>query len=736
VPALTGGTTTPATLAPRIAGDLLRRELGFDGLVITDAMTMGALRDVPAYSPGELVVRAVEAGADVVLAPPDAVLAQRALVAAVRSGRIHYSRIDSSVARVLRAKASLGLHRERTVSLEAVSRIVAAPEHEIVAASIAARSLALARDSAAVLPLDPRRVRSVVVIAFSAPDDVRAGAALAAEMTRIYGRGVSFFRVDDHSSDAVRDSVVARARTADATVFATFLMPVPGQGHIAVPDVARRLARRLRDVAPRLVVVAFGDPFGPAQLPGAATYLLAWQPSGEAAQRAVARAVAGRTAITGRLPVRLPRGPIAEPLPRPAVRAELELAHAEDVGMDPDLLARVDSIILWHIERGAAPGAAVAIGRHGHLVRLRGYGTLDRRRGFALATDSSIYDLASLTKVVATTSALMLLVDEGVLRLEDPVTKHLPEWRGSAARESVTILNLLLHNAGLPAYAPLWRELRGREQYRRRITAMSLEYEPGSRTVYSDLGIILLALIIEQVSGQPLDVFLRDRLFEPLGMRETGFHPLQWPQGTVFLETDQEHARGPVPLIMRIAPTEIDTVLRRTHIRGQVHDENAFAIGGVAGHAGLFSSARDMAIFAQLMLNRGYYAGERYFDPATVDLFTRRWEPGSSRALGWDTADGASFAGSVTSAAAYGHTGFTGTSIWIDPERDLFVVLLTNRVNPTRDNQRHIALRREVSDAVHAAIVDSPAPPALQIPAASTPAAAGRTTTQGTAQGW
>jgi beta-N-acetylhexosaminidase len=708
VPALTGGTQMPATLSPQIASGLLRRELGFDGLVITDAMNMGALRDVPAYSPGELAVRAVEAGADIVLAPPDPVLAHRALVAAVRSGRIHYTRVDSSVVRVLRAKARVELHRERLVPLDAVARIVAAPEHEALAANIAARSLSLARDSASLLPLDPRRTRNIVLVAFSAPDDVRAGAALAAEMTRIYGRGVAFFRVDENTAEAVCDSVVSRARRADAVVLATFLVPVSGQGHLAVPESTRRLASRLRHASRRMMVVSFGDPYSPAMLPGAATYLLAWQPHGDAAQHAVARAVAGRIPITGRLPIELPRSLLAAPEPRPAVQHELALARPEDVGMDSDMLALVDSIVLWHVERGAAPGAALAIGRHGRLVRLRGYGALDRRRGFAMATDSTVYDLASMTKAVATTTALMMLVDDGVLRLDDPVSRHLPEWRGSPAKESVTILNLLLHNAGLAAYGPLWRELRGREQYRRRLATMSLEYEPGARTVYSDFGIILLGLIIEQAGGRTLDVLLRERLFGPLGMRETGYNPLQWPQGTVLLESDHDQARPPDPLIMRIAPTEVDTIFRARHIRGQVHDENAFAMGGVAGHAGLFSSARDMAIFAQLMLNRGYYGGERYIDPATIDLFTRRFDPGSSRALGWDTPEGNSSAGSYFSPASYGHTGFTGTSIWIDPERDVFVVLLTNRVNPTRDNQRHIALRREVADAVHAAIVHSP----------------------------
>ncbi|CAN5825092.1 glycoside hydrolase family 3 N-terminal domain-containing protein [soil metagenome] len=703
VPALTGGFTNPATLSPQIGVDLLRGELGFDGLIVTDAMTKGALRHVAGYSPGELVVRAVEAGADVVLDPPDALLAHRALVTAVRSGRIHYTRVDSSVVRVLRAKARIGLHVERTVPLDSVPRIVGAPEHEIIARSIAERSLTLARDSARIMPLDPRRIRDLTVVAFSTPADVGAGAEFAAELERIYGRGVSFFRIDEKTAESVHDSAVARAKRSDATILATFSMPAPGQTLIT-PEAARRIARRLQVDSRNMLVISFGEPYGPATLPGASTYLLAWQPLGTAAQQAAARAIAGRLPLPGTPPVRLPRHTDEPGLARSVFDYGLEFARPEEVGMDPDRLGRVDSIISAHLIRGAAPGAALAVGRNGRLVRLRGYGTLDRRRGFAEVTDSSLYDVASLTKVMATTTAIMMLYDDGLIRLDDPVMQHLPEWRGTPEKEAVTIRNLLLHNSGLPGYAAFYRELQGREQYRRRITGMSLAYTPASRTLYSDLGVILLAFIVEQVSGRPLDAFMRSRFFAPLGMRDTGFNPMRWPYGTLQQDTDTDPGGSASdPFIARIAPTEVDTTFRHRHLRGEVHDENAFALGGVAGHAGLFSTARDMAIFAQLMLNRGFFGGHRFIDPATVDMFTRR-DGDSSRALGWDTPDGVSSAGSLFSPSSFGHTGFTGTSIWIDPERDLFVVLLTNRVNPTRDNQRHVPLRREVADAVQAAI--------------------------------
>jgi CubicO group peptidase (beta-lactamase class C family) len=230
----------------------------------------------------------------------------------------------------------------------------------------------------------------------------------------------------------------------------------------------------------------------------------------------------------------------------------------------------------------------------------------------------------------------------------------------------------------------------------------------------------------ERITGQPLDLVLGEQGFEPLGLAETGFNPRSWrsnPRGGLLarksVPANLGQASGPLSaplsaddsdlapvLLARIAPTEIDTAFRMTHLHGQVHDENAFAIGGVAGHAGLFSSARDLARFAQMLLNGGSYGATRIVDPQTISYFTARIPGGSSRALGWDTPTENSSAGDYFSAQSFGHTGFTGTSIWIDPERDLFVILLTNRVNPTRANQRHIALRRAVHDAAQQAIVD------------------------------
>ena len=218
---------------------------------------------------------------------------------------------------------------------------------------------------------------------------------------------------------------------------------------------------------------------------------------------------------------------------------------------------------------------------------------------------------------------------------------------------------------------------------------------------------MLAGLIIERITGQTLEEFLKTRVWQPLKMRDTGYNPLL--SGAIPADSACTATfRAAHPLLARIAMTEMDTVYRRTHVHGIVHDENACALGGVAGHAGLFSSARDLAAFGQMLLGNGQHGGVRVIQPATVARWTARQTRRSSRALGWDTPAARSSAGRYFSPRSFGHTGFTGTSIWIDPERGVFVVLLTNRVNPTRSNMRHEALRRDVADAVQSAILDAP----------------------------
>ena len=357
------------------------------------------------------------------------------------------------------------------------------------------------------------------------------------------------------------------------------------------------------------------------------------------------------------------------------------------VGMSSDLNATLDSIVATALAQGAAPGATLAVGRYGRLVHLKGYGRLDTAVASARVDVNTIYDMASLTKVIATATTAMVLEEQGQLDLDRTIASYLPGFN-APDKAPITIRMAMTHRGGLEAFAPLFRTFRGREQYLQQINERPLKATPGTTTIYSDWEMILTQLVLETVTGVPLDRLADEKVFRPLGMTSTRFNP--------------DSSLKP-----RIAPTEIDTT-RGGLVWGRVHDENADAMGGVAGHAGLFSTAGDVAIFAQMLLNGGEYNGVRIVSPTTVARWTAPQARGSSRALGWDTPSGASSAGHFFSPRSFGHTGFTGTSIWIDPTRDLFVILLTNHVNPTRGNTRVFPLRRAVADAVQRAIADAP----------------------------
>jgi CubicO group peptidase (beta-lactamase class C family) len=367
----------------------------------------------------------------------------------------------------------------------------------------------------------------------------------------------------------------------------------------------------------------------------------------------------------------------------------LPVKSPTEVGMSSSRLAAIERVVERGIKAGGYPGAAVIVGRKGAAVYEKGFGRLSwSETSTPVDAQNTIYDVASLSKVVGTTTAIMILYDEKKIGLDDPVINYIPTF-GGGDKDKVTIRQLLTHTSGLPAGRDIWRIAQTPLEARALVLSTPLEGRPGAQYIYSDLGADILGLLVEVVAGEPLDKFLARRVFEPLGMNETMYRPAD-------------------SLKYRIAPTEV-TPPRGYPLRGEVHDENAYALGGVAGHAGLFSTAADLAVFAQMMLNGGEYNGVQIVSKPTVDLFTSR--AFGHRALGWDTAEGDYGSGRYLGPTAYGHTGFTGTSLWIDPEREMFVILLTNRVHAARALRPAKVIsdvRSDLSDAAVLAVLDGP----------------------------
>lgn len=344
-----------------------------------------------------------------------------------------------------------------------------------------------------------------------------------------------------------------------------------------------------------------------------------------------------------------------------------------------DVFAEVDG---W-VAKKAFPGAVLAVGQHDRLLVLKAFGRLDSSPDAPPMPVNALFDLASLTKVIGTTTAAEILYDRGKLDLDAPVVHYLPEFGGTAGHDRISVRNLLTHSSGLKPSGLLWQHATDRQGILQQIYTMAAPDAPGTVYRYQDINMILMGEIVERLSGLPLDRFLQKEVFGPLGMKDTGFRPSK-------------------TLLPRIAPTEQDDNFRHMLVHGVVHDENAFVMGGVAGHAGLFSTARDLATFAQFYLNGGTYRGKRLVRASTIRLFATRQNmpPGSSRTLGWDTPTPGGLFGPLASPRALIHTGFTGTSIYLDPDRDAFVILLTNRVNPTRENGLISQARPAINTAV------------------------------------
>jgi CubicO group peptidase (beta-lactamase class C family) len=343
----------------------------------------------------------------------------------------------------------------------------------------------------------------------------------------------------------------------------------------------------------------------------------------------------------------------------------------------------IQAILNRGVADSAFPGAIAVVGTHaGPLVTVAA-GHLDWAPS-PVPDVNTLWDMASLTKVIGMTSAMMQLVESGKVDLDAPVQRYLPEWTGRN-KDRVTVRHLITHQSGLPAFKQYFKLNVSPDSTLRLFINEPLDTLPGVRMVYSDIGAILLGKIVERVSGETLDGYLHRHVFEPLGMHDTQYRP-------------------PAALLPRIAPTENDP-WRGRHLRGEVHDENAAALGGVSGHAGLFSTAHDLDRLARVYLNGGTLDGARLASAATIRQFTTVWDSTfSSRALGWDTPSENSSAGHFITRPAFGHTGFTGTSLWIAPQHDLYVILLTNRVNPTREHSRIGPVRVAVADAAMRAL--------------------------------
>lgn len=665
----------PATLSSEITTDLLKKELHFKGLVVTDAMNMHAISKV--YPDSLSALMALNAGNDLILFPSNPETVITSIVNSVRAGLISEAKINESVTKLLRVKEWAGLAESRLIKEADILASVKSNYAEKISFQIARKSITLAKDKNKNIPLGSFKKQKYIHLIVS--EGKKDKGSFFDSLLRSEYPEIKTVELNRKTGKRELNTILKELRKHGTIIISVYNSISSFKGRRSFDPQIERMAKKINALGKNKILLSHADPYITDLFPSAGTYMLNYGNS-EASELALFKALIGENQITGKLPVSIPTAGLKKG--DGIVKKSVVIEYAVDADT---LFKEADDLIEQGIRDSIAPGMTALVLKDGDVVYKKTAGKFTYDADATPVTDSSIYDLASVSKVIGTTTAVMICIDRKLFSLDDKVVKYLPQF-GANGKKQITIRNLLVHNSGLPAFKKYYEFVKNGDELLKDIYNSELIYKTGTKTVYSDLGMITMQKIIEKVTGKRLDKFLQAEVFSKLGMTSTMYVP-------------------PASLKHRMVPTEIDNYWRKRLLIGEVHDEAASMLGGIAGHAGLFSTAGDLAIFLQMMLQGGEYNGVRYIKKETVAKFIKRQSAESTRALGWDTRDEEyPSAGKLFSMSSYGHTGYTGTSVWTDPEKNVIVILLTNRVYPTRENGKLLKFRPKFHTAVMKAL--------------------------------
>jgi beta-glucosidase-like glycosyl hydrolase/CubicO group peptidase (beta-lactamase class C family) len=688
----------PATLSAFWIGDVLRQQMHFSGLVITDAMEMGGITQN--FTESMALIETINAGSDIIL-QGDFKSALKIIAEAVEKGYIAKQRIDEAVLRILELKERMGLSRDKLVPMTCLYEQFGKASSQRMAQEMAARAITLVKNEGGILPFATTREKLYVIDLYDYP--YQHSLSSVSKLLLQQGIVCENFAVDDSDEAVVYETLYNKIPARAQILVNVFCARAMNKNRIFL---GARQTTFLQSLCSKCKVIlnSLGTPYILRDFPQATASLCAYS-GNERMQQAAVQALIGRQPISGKLPITIPgiaplgSGLILPEHPAPpeksVVKPPIQLKYAMPFEAEANVTA-LRQTTNKALNEQAWPGGVLLAAKDGKIFWHEAFGHHTYAHEQAVVVND-LFDLASLTKVIATTSAVMKLYDSGLLELDAKVVGYLPQFVGPTAEATrqkahVTIRDLLTHSAGLPAFAPFHKQNCTLAERWQAIYATPLNNVPGVEVVYSDIGFMLLGKVVEKVSGKSLDEFVLTEIFAPLGMRDTMFNP-------------------PESMKKRILPTEKEATGDK-FICGHVHDENAYALGGVSGHAGLFSTAYDLAVFAELMLGKGSYGEQQIFKPETVELFTRRANvvQNSSRCLGWDSPSDKASGGVYLPDESFGHTGFTGTSLWLDPRHHMFVILLTNAVHPERSRKapKYFEWRQRVHSAVYECFPDLP----------------------------
>ncbi|WP_051296109.1 glycoside hydrolase family 3 N-terminal domain-containing protein [Eisenibacter elegans] len=715
IPAYDARQNRPTTLSSRVVTQLLQQELGFEGLIFTDALNM---KGVSNYSKSwQIALQALLAGNDVLLFPDNVAQSIKQIQRSLNKGELEAAYLNHRVRKILSAKYDAGLAEYRPIDLQNLAQDLHPPEDQRLVQQLYEQALTLVKTKGNLLPLQRPDTMSLA--------SVTIGNIESPEYQKLLS-GYAYFKhyhINKNTMWGNYDYVLKQAVKSGTVVVSVLGTSRAATKQYGIPSYVYKFVEELGQQT-NVILLLYGSPYTLKNFKNAQHVICAYEDTPQTRQ-AVPQALFGALPLEGQLPVsvgELKKGQN----PRSPGLSRLRFDKPENVGLRTEVLEQLKPMIAEAIAGGEFPGCQVVVARKGAIVMREAFGHFT----YAKTTPVGLYtlfDVASISKVAGTLQAVQYLYDRGQLDLDKPIVHYLPELKGTD-KEDITLRLLLLHQAGLVPWIPFWKRTQDAQErfkpgyyatsaseafpnqvahelysvkgiadtlWRWTVASERSPNPPGKarhKYVYSDLSFYMLQRVCEKLLDEKLDSFLTRTFYQPLGMRLTGYNPLQ---------------RFDRQLIM---PTESDTYFRKQQVQGTVHDQGAALMGGVAGHAGLFSTATDLAVMMQMQLQKGYYGGHQYLKPTTVETFTRRQVPENFRGLGWDKPETDPISYMPARAKApngYGHSGFTGCVVWVDPDQELVFVFLSNRIYTDAENRKLINnhTRRKLIEKVYQALI-------------------------------
>ncbi len=716
VPSIDETENLPTTLSPNAVNDLLKEKIGFEGLIFTDGLGMKGV--TKHYKPGEVEAMALAAGNDVLLLPEDVPAAFREIKRYIKEGKLNQSQVDKSVKKLLRAKYRLGLTKFDKIKEENIRKELFPEEAKVLKQKLIKNALTLVRNKKSLIPFKNLDTLNMASLSIGSTSRTKFQKTLG-----LYSK-FTHYNIGKTISASNAKSLISKLIKYEVVIVGLHDMSFDSRKDFGLTESTKSFIEKLRKET-KVVLVVFGNPYSLKYFDNI-DWLLEAYDGDEMTEDLAAQALFGAFSIQGRLPVtassksRFNDGITTTHIFR------LGYTLPEEVGLDSRILKKIDTLAQDAIQKRATPGCVVLIAKDGKVVFHESYGFHTYQKLHKVST-SDIYDLASITKVAASTISMMKLYDDGKISIHSKMSDYLPELV-STNKSDIVLLDIMAHRAGLYPWIPFYQQTISKSKrnprplskyYSKTVTSQNTvpvtdklfmrdiyldeikeqvyqsDLLPTRRYKYSDLGFYLIGDMVGRLTNNPIDEFVQQTFYRPLGLTTATYNP--WKTQTLNL----------------IVPTEVDRYFRRQKVQGYVHDMGAAMLGGVSGHAGLFANANDLAIIMQMVLNGGYYGGRRFFSESTTQLFTHRHPECSRRGLGFDLKelDAAKKMNICENASKYtfGHTGFTGTCTWVDPEHNLVYIFLANRTYPSMHNYKlnEKDYRSRIQEIIYEAIGES-----------------------------